>query len=186
MDIDYKNISLVVGAASALLGLLYKLLPNRSDRLKKDMELLKLAKETEANHLPLLRRVNSQIYEEYVHEELGRKEKVEIIFKNVSGAVYLSVAFLGLFGVVVSSIARAIFELTDEKAGLIIGTFVGLGVLTGFYGGFSDANKEIEVLENEIDKRVRERVEKDELELKEDEKNAIILGSANANKGRSA
>lgn len=178
MDIDFKTISVVVGIASTSLGILYRVTPKRSDRIKKNLELLKLAKETEANHLPLLRHVNTIIHNEYVHEEVSLKERFGIRIKHVAFAAMLSIAFLGLLGVIVSSVAQAAFGLTDETAQKILAVFITFGVASGLFGGLPEADKELEEIKNAVDERIRNTVEADEKALKGEEKGEIILNAS--------
>ncbi|MFN6569891.1 hypothetical protein [Dendronalium sp. ChiSLP03b] len=185
MDIDYRAISLIVSSLAALLGLLYQVLLGQSNQLKRELELLKLAKEAEANYLPLLRSVNSQIHKGYVHEELKLRKRVEIYLENLSSAILLSTFSFGLIGFIVSWTAQAIFKLKNEEFGSILASFAVLGLVVGIFGGFSDAETEIKVFKDEINKKIKETVEKDESEIKGSAESSIILNSANVTKTRS-
>jgi hypothetical protein len=62
MNFDLKSVSVAIGIASAAVTLAFRLRPRFSNRLKRDLELLKLTREAQANYLPLQRRVDAQIH----------------------------------------------------------------------------------------------------------------------------
>lgn len=175
MDIDFKTISVVVGIASASLGLLYRIIPKRYDRLKKNLELLKLAKEAEVNYLPLLRHVNSIIHEKYVHKELSLYEKSELVLSHIILGVAISLAFFGLVGFVVSWLTQVAFELTEEKAEYILAGFCALGVLVGIGGGISGSKEKLKELGYNIEEKTKGIVEQDKKDLKGGNESEIIL-----------
>lgn len=166
MDFGLKTVSVLIGVASATVTLAFKLMPRSADRLKRDLELLKLARDAKANFLPLQRHVDAQIYEEYLKEGIGFRRYFDIVFGNFAFAIILSVGTVGGIGTAIAFASKFLFALSDNTAGYIVAGFVTLGVLIGLAGGSDFAKKELTEARKEIEERQKMTASGDEEALR--------------------
>jgi VIT1/CCC1 family predicted Fe2+/Mn2+ transporter len=162
MEFDLKTASVLIGTASAAVGLAFKLMPRSSDRLKRDLELLKLTREAKANHLPLQRRIDAQINEEYVKQGIGFSRYIDIVSGELFFAIVLSTGITSIIGAVIALGSLLIVSPSDNTAAYIFIGFAMLGLVVGLIGGMSDADKRIAQLRNEINERERLTLSEDE------------------------
>lgn len=166
MDLDLKSVSAFIAIASAVVGLAFKLMPRSSDRLKRDLKLLKLTREAEANYLPLQRRVDAQIHEEYVKEEIGINRRADIYFGNIFFVVLIVTPILSAAGLAIAFCAKLIFAISDDTTIYILGGFAALGLMGGISTGITLANEEFDKIREEIGMREQITVRKDEETLR--------------------
>lgn len=166
MNFDLQTVSVLIGVASAAVTLAFRLMPRSADRLKRDLELLKLAREAKASFLPLQRHVDAQIHEEYLSERLSFRRSFDIVFGNVAFAATISIGTLGAFGAAVAFGSKFLFSLADSTAGYILAGFVIVGVLMGLAGGSESASKELAEARKEIEDREKLLVSGDEETLR--------------------
>jgi hypothetical protein len=162
MDFDLKSVSVLIGVASAIVGLAFKLMPRSSDRLKRDLELLKLAHDAKANHLPLQRHVDAQINEEYLREGLSLTRKFDIITGQVLFAAMISTFSFAIVGLVVAYGSFLLFSLTEQTTGLIAAGFAAFGLFGGILVGMTESQKAIAEARTEIEERERIAIEEDQ------------------------
>lgn len=175
MDIDLKNLSIIVGVVSTIIGLAYKLMPRASDNIKKELELLKMAKDTGVNHLPILRHLNSRIHEEYVNETISLKKKIDVRLGNILFISIIMIAIFGIIGYFVGFILSAILSFSEQTHEYIVLGFASVGLVGGILGGLSQATDDLNSMQKEIDDRIQSVVENDKHELsKGNDKPTII------------
>lgn len=171
MDFDLKTISVVLGIASSFVALAYKLKPNPSARLKRDLELLKLARETKANYFALQRHVDAQIRNEFVVRGLNRRKRFELYYGELSFSAILGVVTFGFLGSLTALAAKAIFSIEDTTAAIIIGTAAVLGLLGGISHGSEVGGNRVRDAEREVAENEMELIESDEVAIREIRKN---------------
>jgi hypothetical protein len=174
LEFSLKNISIAITIISALIGIVYKLIPRSSDRLKKDLELLKLAKETEVNHLPLERHINHRINEDYVRTNISIKQYLDIYFGKISLSIMLMVLVFLFLGLVVSYLLKVTTLVTPDTAENIIIGFLAFGVLGGVMEGQRQANETIKDIKKEMEARVSSIIEEDEKSLNTEPESVIV------------
>jgi hypothetical protein len=161
MDVDLKTISVLLGIASSVVALAFKLLPRSSDRLKRDLELLKLARDAKANHLPLQRHVDAQIIDSYVCVRLGAKYELGTRSTYVAFGVMLCGAVMGIVGTAVAYGAQLFLLIDEATFGKVLGSFVGCGAVAGVIGGLSMAREELQRERRELEEVQRRMIEED-------------------------
>jgi hypothetical protein len=159
MDFDPKTLLVLLGISSAVVAVAYMFMPRSTDRLRRDLELLRLARGAKVNHLALQRHVDAQIHEAYVKAGLSLKRKIDIVFGELFFAVLLSTAAMAMIGVVVAYGAKQMFALDDAALGRVLSGFAALGLLAGLTGGSSEARKSLDEAHREMRKRQRIAVE---------------------------
>jgi len=167
MDLDPKSIVVLVGTATMAAAVAYRLMPRSTDRLRRDLELLRLARGTRVNHLALQRHVDAQIQETYVRASLGLKRKLDIVFGELFFAAMLGTAVMALVGVLVAFGARSVVPLDDVALGRMLTGFATLGLLIGLAGGMSEARKSLDAAEKEIRKHQQYALELEQTTLLE-------------------
>lgn len=167
MDLDPKSIVVLVGTATMAAAVAYRLMPRSTDRLRRDLELLRLARGTRVNHVALQRHVDAQIEETYVRAGLGLKRKLDIVFGELFFAAMLGTAVMALIGVLVAFGARSVITLDDVALGRMLTGFATLGLLLGLAGGMSEARKSLDAAEKEIRKRRQYALELEQTTLLE-------------------
>lgn len=165
VDFDAKTVSVVVGIASSLVALGVKLFPKASDRLKRDLELLKLARESKANYLPIQRHVDAQINDHYMNARLGFRHKVETVFPMAFFGALVCTPLFGLIGLGIAYVAR-VASVGEPAASAIVTALAALGLFGGLAGGSSLAGRELEKEQREAEDRIRSQIE--------DDRNALI------------
>lgn len=165
MDLDPKSLVVLVGTATMAAAVAYRLMPRSTDRLRRDLELLRLARGTRVNHLALQRHVDAQIQEAYLKAGLSLKRKLDIVFGELFFAAMLSTAVMALVGVAVAFGARSLFALDDVALGRVLAGFAALGLLLGLTGGTSEARKSLDAAQREIRKRQQYAVELEQTTL---------------------
>ncbi|MGJ4914399.1 hypothetical protein [Bradyrhizobium oligotrophicum] len=166
MNFDLQTFSVLTGVASAVVGLAYKLMPRSVDRLKRDLELLKLAREAKANFLPLQRHVDAQINEAYLSKGVGFKRSFDIAFGNVVFAIMITTPITGIIGAGIAFGSKYLFALSDNAVNSIGVGFLMLGILGGIIGGGDLAKKDLADARKEIEERERMLAAADEEELR--------------------
>lgn len=166
MNFELQTLSVLIGVASAVVTLGYKLMPRSFDRLKRDLELLKLAREAKANFLPLQRHVDAQINEEYLSKGVGFRRSFDIAFGNLAFAMMIMTAIFGAVGAGIAFGSKHLFALSDNVVNFIGAGFLMFGVLGGIIGGADFAKKELAEARKEIEERERLLAAADEEELR--------------------
>jgi hypothetical protein len=166
MDLDLKSVSVLLGIASTVATLAFKLMPRSADRLKRDLELLKLAREANANHLPLQRHVDAQILEEYVRAGLSLRRRLDILFGNLLFAMLILVPIMTIVGLAVAFGAGLLFSLSEDTTSQVVLAFVGLGAIAGLLGGITEAHRDTDEVLREIQERERLAIEEDQETLR--------------------
>jgi hypothetical protein len=161
MDFDPKTLVVLLGISSAVVALAYRFMPRATDRLRRDLELLRLARGAKVNHLALQRHVDAQIHETYVKAGLSLKRKVDIVFGELFFATLLSTAVMAMIGVAVAYGAKQALPLDDAAVGRVLTGFVAIGLLVGLTGGSSEARKSLDEARREMRKRQRMAVDWD-------------------------
>jgi hypothetical protein len=167
MDLDPKSIVVLVGTATMAAAVAYRLMPRSTDRLRRDLELLRLARGARVNHHALQRHVDAQIQEAYVRAGLSLKRKLDIVFGELFFAAMLGTAVMALIGVIIAFGARSVFPLDDVALGRMLTGFAALGLLIGLTGGTSEARKSLDAAQKEIRKRQQYALELEQTTLGE-------------------
>lgn len=167
MEFDPKSLSVMLGIVSALVAVAYRFMPRATDRLRRDLELLRLARGAKVNHRALQRHVDAQIHETYVKAGLSLKRKIDIVFGEVFFAVLLSTAVMAMLGVAVAYGAKQFFALDDVALGRVLSGFAALGLLAGLTGGSSEARKSLDEAHREMRKRQQIAIELGQSDLLE-------------------
>jgi hypothetical protein len=161
MDLDPKSLTVLLGITSTVVAVAYRFMPRATDRLRRDLELLRLARGAKVNHLALQRHVDAQIHETYVKAGLSLKRKIDIVFGELFFAVLLSTAIMAMLGVAVAYGAKQALPLDDAAIGRVLTGFVAIGLLVGLTGGSSEARKSLDEARREMQKRQRMALELD-------------------------
>ena len=167
MDFEPRTLLVLLGMSSAVVAVAYRLMPRSTDRLRRDLELLRLARGAKVNHLALQRHVDAQIHETYVKAGLSLKRKFDIVFGELFFAILLSTALMAMIGVAVAYGARQALPLDDAAVGRVLTGFVAIGLLVGLTGGSSEARKRLDEARREMRKRQRIALEQDPGGLRE-------------------
>lgn len=167
MDLDPRSIVVLVGTATMAAAVAYRLMPRSTDRLRRDLELLRLARGAKVNHLALQRHVDAQIQETYVGTGLTLKRKLDIVFGELFFAAMLGTAVMALIGVVLAFGARSVFPLDDVALGRLLTGFAALGLVIGLTGGTSEARKSLDAAQKEMRKRRQYALELEQTTLGE-------------------
>ena len=155
MDLDPKSLTALLGITSIVVAVAYRFMPRSTDRLRRDLELLRLARGAKVDHLALQRHVDAQIHEAYVKAGLSLKRKIDIVFGELFFAVLLCTAVMAMLGVAVAFGAKEFFALDDVALGRVLSGFAALGLLVGLTGGSSEARKSLAQARREMRKRQR-------------------------------
>ena len=155
MELDPKSLTALLGITSIVVAVAYRLMPRSTDRLRRDLELLRLARGARVDHLALQRHVDAQIHETYVKAGLSLKRKIDIVFGELFFAVLLSTAGMAMLGFAVAFGAKEFFALDDVAVGRMLSGFAVLGLLVGLTGGSSEARNSLAEARREMRKRQR-------------------------------
>jgi hypothetical protein len=153
VELDVKNISILVGIASAVLTIVLKFMPRPSDQLKHDLELLKLAREARANYLPLQRSVDAQVRQIYMNTEIGIKRYFEELWLGLFFSTTFFLIVSGIFGAITTYILKLLFSIPDERADNILLWFLVIGIGLGISSGVGLARKWIDEVREELKQR---------------------------------
>jgi hypothetical protein len=165
MDFDLKTVSVLLAIASAVVTLLLKIAPRSTTRLKRDLELLKLARQAKVNHLPLERHIDAQIRESYLVEKIGFRKSIDVISTDVIFAVILSSWIFCIISLVIGFSLTFAFGLSDDTSRKLYVSILLVGVLVGLFAGISDGKESLAKLGEEIKERERLTIAQDEEEL---------------------
>lgn len=166
MNFDLQSVSVMLGIASAIVGLAFKLMPRASDRLKRDLELLKLAREAKASYLPLQRHVDAQINEAYLKKGLSLGQRSDIFFGQFFFSLLMSTFLMAMIGVAVAYGSGFLLSLAEESVGRVLGSFVAFGVFVGVVGGIKEAQQAINEARSEVEERERIAIQEDQEALR--------------------
>ena len=152
MEIDLQgwlpSIATLIGIISTVVTLALRFMPRESDRLKHNMELLKLAKESDVNHLPIEREVEVQIQNLFIDVPVN-------CFKIYSTQILFFTMVCFLISVITSTgtsyIAVTFFDMSEKDANHVVSQFVigGIigGIICGLMSGREQHKKELELAE---------------------------------------
>ena len=162
MDLDLKFISAALGIASSVVAIAYKLKSNPAARLKRDLELLKLARETKTNYFALQRHVDTQITNAYVMRGLDLRMRLELYYGELFFSVLFGVMTFGFLGSLLALGAKALFSVQDSTAGATILVAGGVGLFGGISHGSKEGANRVGDALREAETRAKELVETDE------------------------
>lgn len=166
MDFDIKAVSVVLGIASSIIALLYKIKPNPAASLKRDLELLKLAQETKASYFALQRHIDAQIIDQYIVRDLGRRRKFELYAGEIFTWIVFGIIILGFFGSLAALAARAILSIEDTTAEIITFVGAGFGLLGGTMNGVEKGSERVREAERDVELRADELAKADEAAIR--------------------
>ncbi|HDY8011854.1 TPA: hypothetical protein ACGUOU_004553 [Vibrio vulnificus] len=152
MELDLKGwltlIATFIGIISTIITLALRFMPRESDKLKHNLELLKLAKESEINHLPIAREVEAQIQNLFIDVPVSRLKiyRTQIL-------LFTMICFLiaVITGTGTSYIATIFFGMSENDADHLVSQFVVAGIIGGISFGLMSGSeqykKELELAE---------------------------------------
>lgn len=167
MEIDLKAVSVALGIASSAVALAYRLKPNPASRLKRDLELLKLARETQANYFALQRHVDAQMQGQYVVRSLSRQKKFDLYFKELCFWPLFGAIIFGFIGSLVALAAKAVFSADDKTTAAIIIVGGALGLMSGISIGATKGSEQVRTTEQEVESKADEIISSDEAAISE-------------------
>ncbi|EIX4885691.1 hypothetical protein MDT45_004602, partial [Vibrio vulnificus] len=104
-------IATLIGIISTVVTLALRFMPRESDRLKHNMELLKLAKESDVDHIPIAREVEVQIQNLFIGVAVSRFKiyGTQILFATMNSFLIAVITGTG-----VSYISTTFFDIPEN------------------------------------------------------------------------